>query len=66
MTSVLSTNRHARYRIAWVPLAQAYKIVDEQMGGEFCALPDRDGNLMQLRFRTGSAARDWLSKCSAQ
>lgn len=53
----------ARYRITYSPLSGAYKIMDEHMGGTYCALPNRDGVLVQLRFRTGEQARDWLATC---
>jgi hypothetical protein len=53
----------ARYRIVAAPLSGGYKIADDHMGGEFCALPDETGELAELRFRTGRAARDWLAAC---
>ncbi|MFI6861329.1 hypothetical protein ACIBKZ_15740 [Streptomyces sp. NPDC050421] len=52
----------ARYRIVHSPLSGGYKIVDEHMGGTYCALPDANGTLRQLRFPTGQRARDWLAE----
>jgi hypothetical protein len=54
----------ARYRIVATPLSGGYKIADEHMGGAFCSLPDKAGKLIELRFRTGRAARDWLAACN--
>lgn len=52
----------ARYRITFDSLAQVHFICDDHMGGARCCLPNNDGDLTPLRFRTGRHAREWLRK----
>lgn len=56
---------YARYRIVWSQTAQAYKIADEQMDGAYCSIPDEHGQLVQLSFRDGRQARNWLRSCGS-
>ena len=60
--TVTRTTTGARYRIVHSALSGGFKIADEQMNGAYCALPDENGILRQLTFRTGERARGWLQE----
>lgn len=69
MTTRLSTAAHARYRIIQDHRAgylRPFKILDELMGGQTCALPDASGHLQELRFVNAKAARNWLAAGSGE
>lgn len=66
MSTPLNTARTARYRIRQNPAAgwaKPFEIIDEQIGGAVCALPDASGYLRELKFRNAKGAREWLALC---
>jgi hypothetical protein len=66
MAPMLSTAKRARYRVTYSPLAGSFKIIDENMDGAYCALPDKTGHLVQLSFRTADKAHAWLRYCGEE
>jgi hypothetical protein len=54
----------ARYEVVKDPYAhwsRPFRIVDLEMGREYCKLPDTFGELQPLRFENAKAARTWLA-----